>query len=291
MHPSAASPTTTRKKLNAMWGAKDSGPVGLLAGSGDLPFLFAAAARALKRDLVVVGLEGHTDKRLGEYASEMHFLKLGTLDRLPEILKNARVKRVVMAGGVSKKEIYNPSLSMDSHVRGILGGVDNKGDDHILRAFGVFLKARCGVSVIDPRVFLKDLLVPKGVLTRRAPTEAEWKDLRFGRLIAKGVGKMDIGQTVVVKQGTVLAVEAIEGTDATIRRGGALGMGGAVVVKTAKPNQDLRFDLPCVGEETLESMHASGSVALGIEAGKTLVMFKDKLIARADREGVAIVGI
>lgn len=256
-----------------------------------MPFLFVRAARALKREFIVVGLEGHTDKRLGEYASEAHYLELGTLDRLPGILKNAGVKRVAMAGSVPKKEIYNPSVSVDSHVRGIFSGADNKGDDHLLRAFGVFLKVRCGVSVIDPRVFLKDLLVPKGVLTRREPTEAEWKDLRFGCSIAKGVGKMDIGQTVVVKQGTVLAVEALEGTDAAIRRGGALGMGGAVVVKTAKPNQDLRFDLPCVGEETLESMRAAGSSVLGIEAGKTLVMFKDVFIARADREGVAIVGI
>ncbi len=274
-----------------MWRAKENGPVGLLAGNGDLPFLFARAARSLKRELIVVGLEGHTDKRLGEYASEAHYLELGTLDRLPGILKNARVKQVAMAGGVPKKEIYNPSVNVDSHVRGIFGGAGNKGDDHLLRAFGIFLKVRCGVSVIDPRIFLKDLLVTKGVLTRRQPTETQWKDLRFGRSIAKGVGKMDIGQTVVVKQGTVLAVEALEGTDAAIRRGGALGMGGAIVVKTAKPNQDLRFDLPCVGEETLESLRAAGSSVLGIEAGKTLVMFKDAFIARADREGVAIVGI
>lgn len=271
--------------------APGEGPVGLLAGSGALPLVFAQAARALDREVVVIGLEGHTDPRLREYAKEAHYIEFGAVGRIPEILKKAGVKSAAMAGAVPKKEIYDPSAKLDSAFHGIVGGMRNKGDDHLLRAFEVFLRLRCGVSLVDPRRFLKGLLAPKGALTRRAPTEAEWKDLRFGREIAKGIGKMDIGQTVVVKQLTVLAVEALEGTDAAIRRGGSLARGGATVVKTAKPNQDLRFDLPCVGEETLESMRASGCSTLGIEAGKTLVLFKDKFIARADREGVAIVGL
>lgn len=270
---------------------REDGPVGLLAGGGDLPFVFARAARSLKRELVVIGLEGHTDKRLGDYASEAHYIGFGAVGKIAEVLKRAGVKSVAMAGSIPKKEIYDPGARPDAALQGILGGVRNQGDDHLLRAFEVFLRARCGVSVIDTRVFLKDLLAPKGVLTRRVPTDAEWKDISFGRHIAKGIGRMDIGQTVVVKQLTVLAVEALEGTDAAIRRGGALGRGGAVVVKTSKPNQDLRFDLPCVGEETLESMRAAGAATLGVEAGKTLVLFKDRFIARADREGVAIVGL
>jgi DUF1009 family protein len=266
------------------------GPVALLAGSGDLPLLFAQAARSLKTDLVIIGLEGITDPRLRDYASQAHFIEFGALARIPEILKSAGVKKVAMAGGVPKKKIYDPSAKIDSAYRDMVGKMRNQGDDHILRGFEVFLKIRCGVSVIDPRRFLKGLLATKGPLTRRIPTDSEWKDLSFGRDIARGIGKMDIGQTVVVKQLAVLAVEALEGTDAAIRRGGSLAP-GSVVVKTAKPNQDLRFDLPCVGEETLESMRAAGCSTLGVEAGKTLMLFKDQFIARADRDGVAIVGI
>lgn len=279
--------------MTPFWGAPapESGPVGLLAGSGQLPLVFAQAVKSLGHPLVVIGLEGKTDARLRDFAVEAHYIQFGAVGRIPEILKASGVKRVAMAGAIPKKDIYDPSAKLDEAFHGITGGMRNKGDDHLLRAFEVFLKVRCGVSMLDPRVFLKELLAPKGALTRRSPDAAEALDLAFGREIAKGIGKMDIGQTVVVKQLSVLAVEALEGTDAAIRRGGMLARGGAVVVKTSKPNQDLRFDLPCVGEETLESMRASGCTVLGIEAGKTLILSKDKFIERADREGVSVVGL
>lgn len=265
--------------------------IALLAGKGDLPVLFAKAAQSLSKKVIVVGIEGVTDMGIARYAERAHFVPLETIGEIETVLKNSGVKHAVLAGGIPKNEIYNPKLRSDALVSRLVKSGTNKGDDHLLRAFEIFLKVKCGVSVIDPRFFLKEMLATKGVLTKRVPTAEEWRDLKFGWQIARGVGKMDIGQTVAVRDGIVLAVEALEGTDSTIRRAGELARGGAVVVKTAKPNQDLRFDLPCVGPETIESLRAASSRVLGIEAGKTLILFKKEFIETADREGLTVVGI
>lgn len=264
--------------------------IGLLAGKGDLPVLFAQAAASLKKKLVVIGVEGLTDRRMDSLAEKVHYVRLGDVESVPRLLKESRVSRIAMAGGIPKRELYNADLQMDSSARAFIGGTANKGDDHLLRAFQFFLKTR-GVTVLDSRKFLKDLLAPKGVLSGRRPTDPESKDLRFGFDVAKGIGKMDIGQTVVVKQGVVLAVEAIEGTDQAIRRGGELGGPGAAAVKVAKPNQNLRFDLPCVGLETLEALKTAGITALGVEAGKTIMIGKERLLEEADRFGLSVVGL
>jgi DUF1009 family protein len=268
-----------------------SEPVGLIAGQGDLPVLFAKAASFLKRPIFVFGVEGITDRRVEEFASESHYVGLGELGKLVELLKAKRIKQVAFAGGVPKKRIYDPSLKLDLSTQSFIHQTSNKGDDHILRALGMYLKVKCGTRVIDPSLFFKDALAPKGVMTRRSPTDVEWKDLKLGAKVARHVGKMDIGQTVVVKDGIVLAVEALEGTDEAIRRGGKLGNGDVVVVKTSKPNQDLRFDLPCVGLETIQSLKASSACALGVEAGKTIMISKEKLIDAADAAGISLVGI
>ena len=265
--------------------------VGLIAGQGDFPMVFAEAASSLKQHLIVFGIKGYTDSRLEKFAQEIHYVDLGSLGSLVDLLKQAKVRKVVLAGGIPKKEMYNPSFKMDETARGFIHQTRNKGDDHILKALQLFLKTKCGVSIADPRFFLKDILAVKGVMTKRAPTPADMNDLRFGWRIAKGIGKIDIGQTVVVKAGVVLAVEALEGTDGAIRRGGQLGREGAVVVKVSKPNQDLRFDLPCVGTETLESMKAINAKVMGVEAGKTIMLFKEKLIAAADQANLSLVGL
>ena len=274
-----------------MWDAASSGTLGLIAGQGEFPLLFAKAAASLDRRLIVFGVEGYTDRRVVDFAQESHFVDLGALGELLRLLKASKIKKVILAGGLPKREITNPHFNPDETARSFIGRTGLKGDDHILKAFQVFLKLKCGVSVMDSRFLLKDLIASKGVMTRRSPSAAEWKDLRFACQIAKGIGRMDIGQTVVVKQGMVLAVEAIEGTDAAIQRGGGLGYGQAVVVKTAKPNQDLRFDLPCVGLETLESLKSVSSRALGLEAGKTLMLNKEKLLETADAYGMTVVGL
>ncbi len=262
-----------------------------MAGKGDLPVLFAKAVNSLKKRLVVIGIEGLTDRRVEDLAEKVHYVRLGEVASLPEFLKSSGIKQVVLAGGIPKKEIYRPEFTLDSSAQGFMNRIPNRGDDHLLRAFQVFLKIECGVSVLDSRFFLKELLAKKGVMGGSAPSPSQWKDLGFGFGIAKGIGKMDIGQTVVVKQGIVLAVEALEGTDAAIRRGGELGLTEVVVVKVSKPNQDLRFDLPCIGPETLESLKEAGASAVGVEADKTIMLFKDRLIEEADKAGIVLVGL
>lgn len=276
-----------------MWGKpKDmGGPLGLIAGAGDFPVLFAEAAAALKKEILVVGFQGYTDKRIENFSSRVFYLELGAVGRIAQTLKSWNVKRVALAGAIPKRKIYDASASLDGAARAIIQGTSNRGDDHLLRAFVLYLRSAGGVSVVDSRLFLKDILAPKGVMTRRAPTASEKNDLLFGWKIAKGIGKMDIGQTVIVKEGSVLAVEAIEGTDAAIKRAGELGRGGGVVVKTAKPGQDLRFDLPCIGLETLESMKSAGCRVIGVEAGRTLMLHKDRLIEAADAGQMSLVGL
>ena len=265
--------------------------IGLIAGQGEFPVLFAEAARSLKTDVFVFGLEGVTDKKVESFAREAYYVGLGALSDLVDALKKTKIRNVVLAGGIPKREIFNPGLHMDDTARGFIAQNGNKGDDHLLRAFRFFLKARCGVNVVDSRRFLKNAMAPKGVLTKRPPTAAEWQDLKFGFKIAKAIGKLDIGQTVVVKNGVVLAVEAIEGTDRAIRRAGEIGRANVVVVKTAKPGQDLRFDLPCVGVGTIDSIKAAGSGVLGVEAGKTILLSGENFIPAADRAGIAVVGL
>ena len=276
-----------------MWwnSASLAGPIGLIAGQGEFPLIFAQAASSLKRKVVVFGVKGYTDKRVENFAAQAHYVELGALGQLLELLKREKIKKVVLAGGIPKRQMYDPLFRLDETAEKFIHNARHKGDDHLLKAFQFFLKAKCGVSVVDSRRFLKEILAGKGVLTRRAPTDAEWEDLKFGCHIAKGIGKMDIGQTVVVKEGVVLAIEAIEGTDAAVKRGGSLGQSRAVVVKAAKPGQDLRFDLPCVGLGTLECMKSARCGVLGVESGKTIMLFKDKMVETADKENISIVGL
>jgi UDP-2,3-diacylglucosamine hydrolase len=273
------------------WSSNGKEPIGLIAGQGHFPLIFAQAASSLKKEIVLFGIKGYTDKAVEKFASSSHYLDLGGIEELLEKLKQHRIKKVVLAGGIPKREMYNPGFKMDETTKNLISKPSNKGDDHLLKAFEILLRVKGGVSVIDSRHFLKDIIAPKKVMTKRKPTDAEWKDLQFGWKVSKGIGKMDIGQTVVVKQGVVLAVEALEGTDQAIKRGGQLGHGQAVVVKTCKPNQGLRFDLPCVGPETLASLKSSSSQVLGVEAGKTLMLFKDKLIDEANKLNITLVGL
>jgi len=263
----------------------------LLAGQGEFPLIIAEAASSLKQELILFGLKGYTDKRIETYAKEAHYIELGALEELIHDIKESRVKRMVLAGAVPKREIYNPESKMDTTAKDFIHQNKLKGDDQLLKAFQLYLKVKLGVDVIDSRLFLKETLATKGVLTKRLPTQSEWDDLKFGFKIAKGIGSMDIGQTVVVKDGVVLAIEALEGTDKAIERGTRLGRGNAVIVKVSKPNQDLRFDLPCIGMGTLESIKNGTSKVLGVESGKTLLLHKDQLLESANRDGITIVGL
>lgn len=263
------------------------GPLGIVAGGGQFPLLCAKAARNLGRRVFAVAHHGETDERLGGEVDGITWIHLGQLGKLIKALKGAGVRETVFAGSIGKKRIFQ---DIRPDIRGIAlwGRLRGRLDDEILRAVARELETD-GIKVIPSTVFLQELLAPPGVLTRKSPTHAQEKDISFGWGLAKAVGHLDIGQCLVVKDRTVLAVEAIEGTDQAIARAGELGGPGAVVIKISKPRQDLRFDLPTVGHATIEGMARIRAAVLAIEAGKTLFFDRDEAVALADSKGIAIV--
>ncbi len=268
-----------------------SSRVALLAGQGDFPALFVEAAAAEGLKIFVIGIEGITDKRIDAHADAVYYLGWGQVERFISLLKDNGIREIVFAGGIPKKDLHSAGPAIDPIGKAMIDSVPNKGDDHFMRAVGIFLRLKCGVSVADPRKYIRPMLAHGGVMTKCQPGDGEWSDLKFGLKIARGIGRLDIGQTVVVKNGVVLAVEAVEGTDQAIRRGGQLANKGAVAVKAAKPIQDLRFDLPCIGPDTIESLCAVSAAALGVEAKKTVMLHKKKLLEKAEAAGLSIVGL
>lgn len=275
-----------------MWSrAASEGPIGLVAGYGDFPALFAQAARTVGRPVVVFGIEGITDRGIEKFSGETHYVRWGELGRLFDLIKSKSIKRIVLAGGIPKKRIYDPSMKLDDTAQDFLKKSSNKGDDHLLRSLEVLFRVKCGATVIDSRSYLKEALMPKGVLTRRRPSDKEMKDLKQGLSAARHVGRMDIGQTIVIKDGMIVAVEALEGTDQAIRRGGELAGPGSVVVKACKPNQSLRFDLPCVGADTVAAMRSVSAGVLGVESGKALILSRAEFVQAADNAGICVIGL
>jgi DUF1009 family protein len=229
------------------------------------------------------------DPALEKVVDACTWVKLGQFGRVVEVLRAAGCTQVVMLGSITKARFFRDAW-LDALGVQIIARLAVKTDDSVLRAIARALEER-GLPVTDPTDYLQDRLAPEGVLGRYEPTEDEWTDARYGLELARAVGRLDLGQTVVVKDRMAIAVEALEGTDACIRRGGELARGGAVVVKAVKPQQDRRFDLPAVGPDTIDSMKEAGCQVLAVEAGATLVMDLDEMIRRADRAKISIVGI
>jgi DUF1009 family protein len=219
--------------------------IGLIAGNGTFPLLFARTARAEGVGVVAVAHEGETDPALAGEVDACTWIKVGQLDTIITTFQAAGVRRAVMAGGIRKAALLE-HFAPDERGQRFLARLTRWGDDVLLRGVAVELEGE-GIAVVESTLFLGSILTPEGPLTERTPDEAQWGDIRYGLAAAKGVGAWDIGQTVVVKSRMVLAVEALEGTDDTLRRGGALGRGAAVAVKVSKPSQDLRFDVPAIG--------------------------------------------
>lgn len=266
----------------------NSGPaIGLIAGNGRFPMLLAQAARTAGRKVVAVAHQGETLPELEEWVDAIHWVRLGEFGKLIRALKGAGVTEVVMAGGVDKKKMF-ARVRPDLKGLLLLAKMGQRRDDFMLRTMAAEMEKE-GLRVLPSTELLPSLLAPAGVLTRRRPTAGEEKDIAFGWPLAKELGKLDIGQCLVVRNGAVLAVEAIEGTDATIRRGGQLAQEKAVVIKMSKPNQDLRFDLPAVGEQTIRTMEEVKATVLAIEANKTLLFNREATVALADRHRIAIV--
>lgn len=264
--------------------------LGLIAGNGRFPVLFAKAARERGRRVVAVAMRGETDPAVESEVDAITWVRVGQLGQMIRAFKKAGVREAAMAGGVTKTRLFERARP-DLLGWSILAKAAVRKDDGLLRAIAAEFEKR-GVRIVESTLYLPDVLAPLGVLTERKPTAREGQDLRYGFHVAREIGKLDIGQTVAVKEGAVVALEAIEGTDACIRRAGKLTRHqGAVIVKVAKPVQDMRFDVPAIGPKTIDSMAQAGARCLGIEAGRTLLLEPERIIAEANARGLCIVGL
>jgi DUF1009 family protein len=267
--------------------------LGLIAGNGRFPFLVLDAARGAGHDVTVIALTDETFPELADVAARppaaaFHWISLGQLGTLISLLKDAGVAQAVMAGQVKHTKLF-ADIVPDLTLAGVLLRLKAKNTDALIAGVADVLRDR-GIELLDSTAFLAPLLAGDGTLTRRAPSEDEQTDLTFGYGIADAIAGLDIGQTIAVKSAAVVAVEAMEGTDALIARAGSLAGRGVRIVKVAKPSQDMRFDVPVVGVSTIEAMKAAGADALSVDAGKTLMIDGDAIIKAADAAGICIVG-
>ena len=259
----------------------------LIAGAGEIPAILAREARMKGASFIAISLTETAMAPLEGLADKVYRLSIGQVGKIIKTIKKEGIRKVVFIGKV-KKELLYERIRFDLKAIKILKNLSNRNDDTVMFAL-VRELADEGIEVMDQTTYLKSMMPGEGVLTKRSPGKKEWEDIRYGMDMAKRSASLDIGQTVVVKDRAVMAVEAIEGTDEAIIRGGRLARGGAVVAKVAKPKQDPRFDVPTVGAKTIESMIESGSKAIAIEAGRTLLVDRDALVKKADAAGIAIV--
>lgn len=267
--------------------------IGLIAGNGRFPFLVLDAARRLGHEVTIVAIEEEASPALDQAAARepkaaITWLSLGQLGRCIETLREAGATRAVMAGQVRHVKIFS-GVKPDRLLLPALLRLRSKNTDALISAVAGVL-ADHGIELLDSTAFLAPLLAATGPMTTRPLSEAERADLEFGCRVADAVAGLDVGQTVVVKDRAVVAVEAMEGTDAVIARAGELAGPGTRVVKVAKPSQDMRFDVPVVGLPTIEAMREAGATALSVDAGRTLLFDRAELLAEAERAGIAIVG-
>jgi UDP-2,3-diacylglucosamine hydrolase len=265
--------------------------LGLIAGQGVFPLEVARTARRRGVRVACVALRDQTRPEIEDAVESITWIYPGEVGAGLAAFRAAGVREVVMAGKVTKSDLFQDpgALRLDADAAGLIGGLADRKDDTILGKLADFLEA-LGLHLLPQYALTPELLVPAGVLTKTAPSEAQRADIAFGFPIAKRIGDLDIGQTVVVKDRAVLAVEAIEGTDAAIRRAGAIAA-GACAVKVAKPSQDPRFDVPTIGPGTVAVLAEARIAVLAIEAGATVVLEREAVVREADRHGIAIVAV
>jgi hypothetical protein len=262
----------------------------VIAGNGGFPFLVLEAARDQGIEPLVVAIKEEASPDLNRVARAIHWLSLGEVSQLLEMLRSERVSKVVLAGQVKHVQLFS-SIRPDGVVSRLLQGLHRKNTDALIGAFVRMLEGR-GIQVVDSTLFLKPLLAPEGLLTRRAPDASEHADIAYGREIAKKIAGLDLGQTIVIADRACVAVEAMEGTDATIERAATLSNGRRlVVVKVSKPQQDMRFDVPVVGVRTIRVMDRANARVLAVDVGKTLLFEREQLISEADQKEIAVVGM
>ena len=267
--------------------------IGLIAGNGKFPFLVLDAARAQGHEVTIVAAKEEAFPELSDAAarhgSVIHWISLGQLGMCINLLKQDGVTHAVMAGQVKHAKIFSGGIVPDVLFLSVLRQLASRNTDGVIGAVANVLRER-GIELMDSTTLLRPLLAAAGVLTRRAPSDDEQKDLEYGYRMADAIAALDIGQTIAVKQQAVVAVEAMEGTDEVIARAGRLAGLGVSIVKVAKPNQDMRFDVPVIGMATVQSMQAAGASALSIDAGRTLVLDGGSVLVAANDANIAIVG-
>jgi UDP-2,3-diacylglucosamine hydrolase len=263
--------------------------LGLIAGNGKFPIIFAEQAKREGFEVIAVAHRGETPPEIETVAQDVTWIYVGQLGKLIQTFRRAGVAEVVMAGGIRKVKLFT-NFRPDLRGARFLARVRGRDDDALLRGVAEELEGE-GIKILDSTLCLSQIIPPEGVLTRSAPDSAQWEDIRLGFRIGKEIGRLGVGQTVVVKNGVVVAVEAIEGTDAAVQRGGVLAGSGCVVVKVSKPNQDLRFDVPAVGLDTVKNIQAIGGAVLAVEAGKTILLEMDALLKKADAAGISVVAV
>ena len=263
--------------------------IGLIAGNGSFPLLFAQAAKQSGAQVIAIAIKEETDEKLAEIVDTIHWISVGQLKTLIEIFINEGIKKAVMAGQIRHKLIFS-DIELDEELTAIFMQIKDKKPDTILGAVASRL-GQLGVELIDSSTYLKNFLPPAGVLTNLKPTFEQQQDIEFGLEIAKAIAGLDIGQTVVVKDKAVLAIEAIEGTDEAIFRGSLYCHGSAVVVKVSKPYQDMRFDIPLIGKRTMETLKKAKISVLAIEANKTLFFDQDYVLEQANKNEICIIAI
>ena len=267
--------------------------IGLIAGNGQFPFLALDAARSLGHDVTIVAIREEASPAMEAAAAagpvaDFHWVSLGQLGRCIDILKRANVTRALMAGQVKHTRIFS-GIVPDLTLLSVLRRLTTRNTDALISAVADVLGSH-GIQLVDSTAFLEPLLARAGTLTRRAPTAEERGDLEFGYGMADAIAGLDIGQTIAVRQRAVVAVEAMEGTDEVIARAGRLAGPGVCVIKVAKPNQDMRFDVPVIGVATIDALGAAGAAVLSVDAGRTVVLDGDRVFEAADTAGVAVVG-
>ena len=263
--------------------------IGIITGGGQFPILLATELRSKGFSVIAVAHNGETDPALTQFTDKSIWIDLGQLDQLINYLKQNHVDKAIMAGTVNKRRMFD-NQTPDNTAKNLISELPIFHDDGILKALADLLKSE-GIEIISATGFLPELTAPSGYLTKRHLNQEEEQDVEFGWKMAKEIGRLDIGQCVVVRKKTVLAVEAIEGTDDTIHRGGLLAKEGAVVVKVCKPDQDLRFDMPSVGPQTIRVMSSVKAGVLAVEAGKTLIFDSGQMVGLANKAGISIIAL
>lgn len=263
--------------------------IGLIAGNGRFPLLFASAARHHGLEVIAIAIKHDTSRLIEPLVHKTYWLSLKDYARMFDIFKSEGIQKAIMAGQVNPRHLFYKDVG-DEALKKLLSAIKDKRPDTVFGAVADQLSQH-SIELIDSTVLLEDYLAKEGVLTKSVPDQETRQDIRFGFDMAKKLAGLDIGQTLVVKKGAIVAVEAIEGTDKAIIRGGRLANGGIVVIKVSKPNQDMRFDVPVVGPRTIKHIVRVRGKCLAIEANKTLIIDRDLCVKLADRNKVSIVAI